>query len=125
MLVNNTLDLQNINTNKAGTYALGSNLDASSFGNFTPIGNAANPFTGVFDGRGNIISNLSVEGTDANLGLFGVNNGAIRTVGLVNATITADGPEIVGGVAGTNTGTIFSSFCQRSSQWIYRRGTRW
>ena len=60
MLVNTVYDLQNIENNLSGTYALGTNIDASATAawnggaGFVPIAN----FTGTFNGQGNTISNL-------------------------------------------------------------------
>lgn len=71
-------DLKAISENLDAKYILIKDIDLSSE-NWTPIGTESAPFTGIFDGNGNTISNLSISGTYANgaqLGLFGYANGA-------------------------------------------------
>ena len=74
MLVNTVYDLQNMNNNKAGTYALGRDIDAgitstwNSGAGFQPIG-AGNSFTGNLDGQGHTISGLFINRpADQNVG---------------------------------------------------------
>gem|GEM_PF-1261170 len=109
MLVNNMQDLQAIETNKNGIYALGGNLDATSFV-FTPIGSTLAPFTGVFEGFGNTISNLALESSALQVGLFAASSGVVRHVGLMNASLLADNASTVGGLVAVNTGTVDASF---------------
>lgn len=59
-------------------------------------------YTGVFDGAGHTISNLT--GTE---GLFANNAGTIKNVRLENVDITRVGGNL-GAVAGVNTGTVFN-----------------
>jgi filamentous hemagglutinin family protein len=112
MLVNNVYDLQNMNNNKAGTYALGRDIDAgitstwNSGAGFQPIG-SGNSFTGNLDGRGHTISGLFINRlSDQNVALIGylAAGGAVSNVGVIGANIT--GWEMVGGIVGTNYGTI-------------------
>ena len=67
---------------------------------FRGIGSAANPFTGMFDGQGSIISNVTINTPDGvNVGFFNAIKGAtIRDLKLVNVQIT--GKENVGGLVG-------------------------
>jgi len=120
--------LQAMQDNLVANYALGSNLDASSIANFTPIGsmiegsgpNAGNnPFTGLFDGLGHVIENLKIDkqgyqGQGSYVGLFGkVEDADIRNVGLINAQI--QGAESVGGLIGSMVNSKLSnSFVQGS-----------
>ena len=97
--------------------ALGANIDLAGE-NWTPIGNAAydekyqpvdasKVFSGVFDGKGKVISNLNVSkyvgGADeeANVGLFAVtgDGAVIKNLTLTNVKIETDGRN-VGAVAG-------------------------
>ena len=76
MLVNNPGDLNAVRTTTAGTYALGKNhvFNASTIAPFAPIPN----FTGVFDGQGQTIANLTIKpnnSTTHNIGLFGIIGG--------------------------------------------------
>ncbi|MBI1416747.1 MAG: filamentous hemagglutinin N-terminal domain-containing protein, partial [Limimaricola sp.] len=92
--------LQNITTTGlAGAYVLGNDIDLSSIANFTPIRNGSTAFTGTFDGLGHTISNLTITGSNNNVGLFGYANGAtLRNVGLVGGSVS--GGSNVGGLAG-------------------------
>ncbi|MFA5040411.1 MAG: MBG domain-containing protein, partial [Bdellovibrionales bacterium] len=104
-----TTDLQGMNGNLAGYYALGSDIDASatsswnSGAGFAPVGNETTSFTGIFNGLGHTISGLYINRltTDA-VGLFGAINASsvIRNVGVVNATIS--GQNYVGSLVGLN-----------------------
>ncbi len=111
-LVNTVSDLQNIKNNLAGVYALGRDIDASATASwnggagFTPVGGST-AFTGIFDGQGQTISNLTINRPSGQwVGLFGY-NGASATVsnlGLLNVSVT--GNTATGGVVGENHGTI-------------------
>ena len=59
-------------------------------------------YTGVFDGQGHIISNLT--GTE---GLFVNNAGTVKNVRLENVALTKEGGNL-GAVVGVNTGTVFN-----------------
>ncbi|HVQ72840.1 MAG TPA: MBG domain-containing protein, partial [Bradyrhizobium sp.] len=112
VLVNTVSDLQNIKNNLAGVYALGRDIDASATASwndgagFTPVGGST-AFTGIFDGQGQTISNLTINRPSGQwVGLFGY-NGASATVsnlGLLNVSVT--GNTATGGVVGENHGTI-------------------
>ena len=103
MWVRDLEQLQAMNTNKRGNYALRNGIGAISTttGNFTPIGTEVDPFTGKLDGlAGNVdgidfaIFDLNVKG-NSNLGLFGVTDGAeIRNVLLTGGSITGTGNDI-------------------------------
>ena len=79
-------------------------------GNFTPLGN----LTATFNGRGHILSNLTIDSTWQRAGLFTElsSTGRIRYLGLVNPDISAGGANAaeVGGMAGRNAGIISASF---------------
>ena len=76
--------------------------------NWTPIGTESRPYTGTFDGGTYTITGLKIDksGTDY-VGLIGCigSDGTVKNVKLENVNITGDG-YFVGGVAGTNYGTI-------------------
>ncbi|WP_066647055.1 DUF6273 domain-containing protein [Christensenella timonensis] len=76
-------------------------------GNWTPVGSASEPFSGVFDGGGYALDGLVVSGTN-NLGLFGYVSGAdIKNVRLENVTVT--GNQYVGALAGRLDSSIGAS----------------
>ena len=99
-------------TNPGGNYALARERtsDAGSITNFAPIPN----FTGVFDGQGQTISNLTIapnNSTTHDVGLFGVIGaaGVVRDLNLANVNVTANPGvtfQTVGTLAGTNLGTV-------------------
>ena len=108
-------------------FALAADIDLSDY-DWTPIGNATNPFNGNFDGRGHCVNGLKVETVSgsAYAGLFGCTSvGILRNLGvrLADAGIqanSADGSAYVGGIAGyahnifncyvVGEGTIGASF---------------
>ncbi len=129
MLVNSVYDLQNIQNNLSGTYALGKDIDASvtsswnSGAGFVPIGGPSyqtNSFVGVFNGQDWVIKNLTINlpvapptvnsipltgiGLFANVGAGGL----VENIGLTNAVVRGTGG--VGGIVGYNLGTIANSF---------------
>ncbi len=117
MLVNNLSQLQAMNTNLSGSYALGANIDATASGSlnagagFAPVGDATNHFTGVFDGMNHTVSNLTINlPTTDYIGLFGyINAGSgISNLGLVGSSIS--GNWNVGALAGVNSGIISNSY---------------
>ena len=67
-----------------------------------------NAFTGVFDGAGHRIINLTIDTSDYYLGLFGeVNGGEIKNLGIEDANINGRlGSCIIGGLVGWNIGNI-------------------
>ncbi|MFN9281865.1 MAG: filamentous hemagglutinin N-terminal domain-containing protein, partial [Betaproteobacteria bacterium] len=110
-------DLQGMNGDRAGRYALGADINASatsgwnSGAGFLPVGNSAANFSGRFDGLGHTITGLSINrSTTQRVGLFGQTSSAsdIRNVGLVGGTIS--GSLYTGGLVGVSSGTISNSF---------------
>ncbi len=73
---------------------------------FSPIGDGTNSFYGSYNGQGHVISNLTIETTDDNIGLFGCINGAtIDSLGVTNCTIS--GSNFIGALVGcSSAGTI-------------------
>jgi len=63
-------------------------------------------FAGTYDGGGHTISKLTIESASSNDGLFGSvsSTGVVKNIKLINVTIT--GASIVGGVVGSNNGTV-------------------
>jgi len=102
------------------TIMLGGNIDLSAYDNWTSIGRIDVPFRGVFNGAGNIISNLYINNSNADYqGLFGAvvpgggppgSSGVVRNLGVVNVDITAR--DYVGGVVGllAQEGRLINSY---------------
>lgn len=81
-------DLQAIGTQYplSGNYILDHDITLSD--EWTPIGSPDEPFTGIFDGNGYIIDNLTVTRKTDDMGFFGAAKGAvIRDLILENANI--------------------------------------
>ncbi|MEH2518569.1 filamentous hemagglutinin family protein [Bradyrhizobium sp. AZCC 1610] len=119
MLVNTVYDLQNMNNNKAGTYALGHDIDAgitstwNSGAGFEPIG-GGNTFTGNLDGQGRTISGLFINRITQSAGLISyLGTGAtVSNLGIIGATVT--GRTAVGAVVGTNYGAVSNVYSNGS-----------
>ena len=125
MLVNKVYDLQNIQNNLSGAYALGKDIDASataswnSGAGFIPIGIPPNGissgpigFTGIFNGQGYIVDNLNISSNAFYVGLFSVlGGGVIKNVSLTDANVRgANVFDFVGILVGFNfVGTISDS----------------
>ncbi|MGN1264096.1 MAG: hypothetical protein ACI4TW_08655 [Prevotella sp.] len=95
---------QNIIVNSGVVNSEGSLADdVSGFRNWTPIGNSTNEYTGTFDGDNHSISGLyfNNESTEF-VGLFGVNGGTIKNVGVIDSYFNAS--YYVGSVCGQNNG---------------------
>lgn len=101
-----------------GKYILGCDIDLSDIENWIPVGDNENPFTGIFNGNGYSIDNLTINVTDSNaknVGFFGVTeNATISNVDFNNANIITptdfiNGSSSVGIVAGTARGTTFDN----------------
>ena len=116
-LVNFYSDLEHVNDDLAGNYALGRDIDASrsSNGSYVPIGGGDIAFTGQFDGQGHTITALTIQGTGPQIvGMFGtVGSGAVVRDLNVNGNVSMgldpqDNWEdaIEGILAGMNQGTL-------------------
>lgn len=74
--------------NNQFVYKLESDIDLAGL-EWTPIGTTTNPFTGIFDGNGHIISNLVITGNNSNVGLFGeTRDGEIKNLTVKNAKVS-------------------------------------
>ena len=104
-------ELQNIRNNLTGDYYLANDIDCSGIANFKPIGNCDNTFTGTFDGKGYKITHLHINRpyTDC-VGLFGcIGSGSeIKNASLEEVDVR--GRNYLGGLVGTNEGTITNSY---------------
>lgn len=87
-------------------YALKGDINASDVKDYVAIGTGSE-FTGTFDGRGNRIIGLTVDGKDtANAGIFDTigTNGVVKDVNIYSGNFT--GTAKAGAVAGENNGRI-------------------
>lgn len=105
MWVEDVKQLQAIDTNLGGNYALRNSIDGTQANNFKSIGSNT-AFSGKFDGIDYNIFNLNISGTD-NVGLFGKTNGAtINNVTLVGGSITGTGSNVGAIVGNANNTTL-------------------
>lgn len=91
-------------------------LRSMALGEVIPIGSADHPFSGVFEGNGHTVTNLTINAPHSDdVGLFGclapdpnaqIDSGLIRSVRLRDVDIW--GNNRVGGLVGTNQGWIVS-----------------
>jgi trimeric autotransporter adhesin len=122
--ISNAHQLQLVNMDLSASYALASDIDASmtdgarasgmwSGNGFSPIGDAATPFSGIFDGLGHHISNLTIRptGSPSYVGLFGATaaGSEVRNVGLIDVSL-AGGNGQVGALVGRNQGKVSNSY---------------
>lgn len=95
------------------TIHLAYDVDLSALEEFTPVGTAAFPFKGTFDGKGHTISGIQLS-TDSltEIGLFGATSGAvIQNTGLAGGLIqyTGSGAPLIGGIVGRAENTTISN----------------
>lgn len=77
-----------IAANPSGFYALANDYDASVDGVYASIP-IETDFPGTFNGLGHVISNLTVQTSDGEAGLFGNVGGTLRDIGLTNVSISS------------------------------------
>jgi len=110
-IITDAAGLQAMKNNLSADYELGADIDCSSIANFEPVGTLANPFTGTLDGKGYIVSNLTINRPTTNyVGLFGYTDqsgNAFNDIVINNANIT--GQDAVGILAGG----------KQSGSWLY------
>ena len=128
-------DLDAIRNDLSGNYVLMEDLDSSTAGygelasqeanggkGWQPIGSEDSPFAGTFDGQGYEISDLRCDRpAEPCVGLFGYvsREGVLKNVGVV--TVSVVGSHFVGGLVGTNWGTVVNSYSTGSMTGINHR----
>jgi hypothetical protein len=119
MLVNSVYDLQNIQNNLSGDYALGKDIDATATASwnagagFVPIGNSVISFAGLLDGQIHTIDQMTINSSAIYVGLFGyiAGSGVVQNLGLTNVNVRGTAiMDRIGALVGWNDGTITSSY---------------
>ncbi|HDR9508556.1 filamentous hemagglutinin [Burkholderia cepacia] len=109
-VIHDLAGLRGVDGNMNGRYVLGNAIDGKG-AQFRGIGGDS-AFGGVFDGLGNTISRLTINGNGQYVGLFGMNRGRIANLALdsfvVNEASTGT-PASVGALAGANHGGTISN----------------
>ncbi len=118
-LIANATDLLTLadpanNADWSAYFLMTANIDMTGITTFTPIGNGNIQFTGIFDGGGHTVQNLTINlPWQDNVGLFGSVGSAsakIKNVGVEGCIVT--GKEYVGGLVGRNYGAV--TYCWAS-----------
>ena len=80
-------------------------LNEGTFKEWTPIATSASPYTGIFEGQNHTISGLYFKQEASFVGLFSVNSGKIANVGILDSYFYGQPYKgwQVGGVCGSNT----------------------
>lgn len=114
MTIDTAANLQAMNKNLTGIYALDTNINASGIANFVPVGSNssdsdATRFNGTLFGNGHTITHLTIKSSGGAVGLFGGlgTKAKVTNLNLSSASITGtlDG-SVVGAIAGKNEGLI-------------------
>jgi len=89
-------------------FQLANDINMKDVGNWEPVGNSMVPFTGVVDGAGNRIKNLTIDYEEMDsTGMFrNTGDAVIKNIGLKNVYI--NGRDYVGGMIGSATDTVIS-----------------
>ena len=80
-------------------------LNEGTFKEWTPIATSASPYTGIFEGQNHTISGLYFKQETSFVGLFSANSGKIANVGILDSYFYGQPyrGNWVGGVCGNNT----------------------
>lgn len=104
-------------------------LEGSQDNQWTPIGNITSNFKGTFDGNNhNILGLYSDRGDIRYLGLFGINNGTIKNLNIVNCYLNSTWKHTgdsgyIGAISGANDGKIQN--CSVSGNISMRDNNAW
>lgn len=117
--------LDNVRNDLGGNYLLVADLDLSGFSSWSPIGDGSARFSGIFNGNGHTIENLTIASSDESQGLFGIINGGIVNdlkIDLVGynesviencysiSAVHATGIGFLGGLVGFNEGSVSNCY---------------
>lgn len=122
-------ELNAVRDNLDGKYILMNDVDLSSVTDWEPIGNKDVPFTGVFNGNGYSVKNLSVKEADnKSIGLFGeIKDAAVANVYIDNINVKINHPYqgtyCVGAVAGVVNSSNILNFSASGSIDVTAGGT--
>lgn len=119
-------DLNNIRNDLSGKYILMNDIDLSGYANWDPIGTKTNgndttSFTGIFDGNGHVIKNLTINRAETHNGLFGCAiNAEIKNIGLKNVDITGEewSAALVGAIEDTSITNCYSIGRIQGNYWV-------
>ncbi len=107
-------DLNNVRNDLTGKYILMNDIDLSVYDNWSPIGDAATPFTGTLDGNGYTIENMKITQTKTDTvyaGFFGkIQMAEIRNL-IINGSVkvSSDNAVYVGIVSAVASNSVISN----------------
>lgn len=111
-------ELKQIKDDPAGYYVLTQDIDLSEYSNWSPISSSGRAFSGVLDGQGHVIRNLSITSLGhvdyPYAGLFGtISGGTVKNLGVENVNIAMGSAYgcYVGAIAGKVTGESVIENC--------------
>lgn len=107
-VIANSVQFERLRDNLTSNFKMEDSIDMEGSEDFEPIGTEINPFTGEFDGGGNILSNLIIDrGESDHVGLFGyTKDSVVKNIGIEDVEI--NGKSYVGGLAGSALNTNIS-----------------
>ena len=117
--ISSAADLSKLRADPDGNFVLTTDLVLS--GDFTPIAN----FSGILDGQGHMISNLSITATSSQPSVAFIisNGGTIKNLGFIDVTVTGistSKTNWAAAIATQNTGTIESCYVKGTVSGGYR-----
>ena len=101
----------NLDFDATSSYASSTiNMDWTTVSGWEPIGDSGSKFRATFEGNGHTISNLFINRSSSDVGLFGYSGSTaeLLSLGMVNVEVT--GGSNVGGLVGSNEGTVSNSY---------------
>lgn len=107
-LITTTVQFMNVNKLPAAHYRQMETIDLNTLNliGADRIFNGFGDFSGSYDGNGNRIDGLDINGA----GLFKTNAGTLKNIRIYSGTMDASGETFAGSLCGTNTGTIVACF---------------
>jgi len=110
-LISTAVELSSISRHRASAFKLTTNIDLAGSQWQTAI---VPIFSGSFHGNGFVISNMTISGSNEDLGLFGqLEQGAeVHDLGVVDIRVGFSGATFgnIGGIVGENEGRVFNCF---------------
>ena len=104
-IISTPKELDNVRYHRDAYFLQRANIDMSEYKNFTPIGSITFPFSGHYDGGKYSITNLTVNSTDNNVGMFSyIRGGEVINLKIKDSSIR--GGYNVGAFAGINQGSL-------------------
>lgn len=104
-IISTPKELDNVRYHRDSYFLQRANIDMSEYKNFTPIGSITFPFSGHYDGGKYSITNLTVNSTDNNVGMFSyIRGGEVINLKIKDSSIR--GGYNVGAFAGINQGSL-------------------